>query len=234
MTVPQQSAELPPHDLDTEIKFEIVGCDTTAIRRWLQSVCTPDPVFPTGIVSSIYYDLPEYEFLREKINSDYLKTKVRLRWYDTGTELVARSFVEAKFRRGRRRSKVRVETPYTGRQLAGLALHEPVLREVPHLLRPLGVSLPSALHPVLLVRYTRDRFVDRGTGARISLDTNISAPSVNHELLPFPVPLPLPTNIIEVKGNLGGLPHVLRHLGGLGARKISFSKYRACYEHVRK
>ena len=78
-------------DLDREIKFTIDGRDVTAVRRWLQSVCRSDPAFPAGVVCTIYYDTLALHHLREKVNSDYLKTKLRLRWYEDQTESQARS-----------------------------------------------------------------------------------------------------------------------------------------------
>ena len=138
--------------------------------------------------------------LREKINSDYLKTKVRLRWYEGGGRPAERSFLEAKLRVGARRRKVRLETAFSGTWLTHTALHDQALRRIPQELRPLGVPVPSQLRPVLRIRYTRDRFVDPLAGVRISLDADISAPAVNRELLSVPNPLPLDTAVVEVKG----------------------------------
>jgi len=219
-------------DLDNELKFVIDGRQAAVVHRWLASVCRPDPVFPTGTVLTIYYDTPEFDFLREKVNSDYLKTKVRLRWYENPLDADARSFLEGKFRIGTRRTKVRAETPYAGAWLARTPLNDQALRQIPAALRASGILVPSSLRPVLLVRYTRRRFVDPISGTRISLDTSISVPRVNLEVLPVPNPLPLSVAIVEVKGPVTGLPAVLRHLHRMGGRRVSFSKYLACYAHV--
>ena len=219
-------------DADFELKFTIDGRDVTAVRRWLESVCRPDPHFPVGIVRSIYFDTPELHSLREKINSDYLKTKIRLRWYEVPGRPVGRSFLEAKFRIGSRRFKVRLETRYSGSWLAGTALRAQALRHIPQKLRPAGVPVPSELCPILLIRYTRHRFIDPAAGVRISLDADISVPAVNQELLPRAAPVPLHTAVVEVKGQARELPPVIRSLADLGGRKTSFSKYRACYDHA--
>ena len=215
-----------------ELKFTIDGRNITAVRRWLTSICQPDPLFPRGVVNSIYFDTPDLHHLREKINSDYLKTKVRLRWYEGGGRPAERSFLEAKLRVGARRRKVRLETAFSGTWLTRTALHDQALRRIPQELRPLGVPVPSQLRPVLRIRYTRDRFVDPLAGVRISLDAEISAPAVNRELLSVPNPLPLDTAVVEVKGQARELPTVIRSLTDLGGRKRSFCKYRACYEHT--
>lgn len=39
-----------------EIKFVLKNSSAHYIIQWLQTRCLPDPEFPAGIVSSIYYD----------------------------------------------------------------------------------------------------------------------------------------------------------------------------------
>ena len=175
-----------------ELKFTVDGRDMTAVSRWLRAVCQPDPVYAVGVVNSIYFDTPALAQLREKVNGDYLKTKVRLRWYDVPNRPAGSSYLEAKFRIGARRRKVRVATTHSPDRLRALALHDQVLRRIPHGLRSLGVPVPEGLRPVLVVRYTRYRFVDQVTGVRISLDADISVPAVNQELLPTAPPSRFP------------------------------------------
>ena len=219
-------------DTDYEVKFLVDGGDVTPVLRWLRTVCRLDPVFPEGIVSSIYYDTPALDSLREKVNSDYLKTKVRLRWYGYRGETSRASFLEVKYRIGGRRDKVRVTTPYAGAWFTTVPLHDPVLHQMPQLLQPYGVPHLSGLRPVLLVRYRRYRFIEPLTGARVSLDTDISAPRVNREILAAPHPLPLRTAVFELKSRLSDLPLPLHELTRMGARKSSFSKYCACHDHT--
>ena len=40
-----------------------------------------DGAYSSNIVSSLYYDTRDRRGLYEKLNSDFLKLKVRLRWY---------------------------------------------------------------------------------------------------------------------------------------------------------
>ncbi len=218
--------------LEYELKFGMEHRSVVALRRWLGAMCLPDPRFPIGTVCSIYYDTPGFHHLRENFNGDYLKSKVRLRWYLDHVGRSGRSFLEAKFRHGGRRDKIRLEVPYEGAWLAGIPLHTAALRSIPLRLRAKGVPTSAALRPVILVRYVRDRFVEPLTGVRISLDSEISAPAVNRDVIPTPNPQPLPTVIVEVKGAVNGLPEVLQPLLCLGARRRSFSKYAACYEHT--
>ena len=217
---------------DFELKYIIDGRSVEAVRRWLGCVCQPDPVHPQGVVSSIYFDTPALHYLSEKINSDYLKTKVRLRWYEVRGAAQQGSFLEAKLRIGTRRRKVRVATPYTGDFLRKAPLNGHTFRDVPAQLRSHGVIVPGALCPVILIRYTRYRFVDVANGLRINLDADISAPAVNRQILPVGNPRPLSTAVVEVKGGATDLPPILRPLAGLGARKAAFSKYLVCYDRA--
>jgi hypothetical protein len=64
--------------LETENKYVVNAHQTFTALRILECVCDPDPKFPFGIVSSVYYDSRNWDYLREKRDSDYSITKVRL------------------------------------------------------------------------------------------------------------------------------------------------------------
>jgi hypothetical protein len=66
----------------------------------------------------------------------------------------------------------------------------------------------------------------------VSLDAEIAAPAVNPRFLSTSDSTPLGLGILEVKGNADELPRVLWPLLQLGARKRSFSKFLAIYQHV--
>lgn len=218
--------------LGFEIKYPVDLWRVDIIRAWLTTVCRRDPQHPEGFVNSIYFDTPTLRYINEKINSDYFKTKVRLRWYEVPGHSSSSAFLEAKFRIGTRREKLRLPVPLDGLALSHLQLDHPTLRELPSRLRPLGVPVSPLLQPVLVVRYRRDRFVTPETGTRVSLDAQITVPKVNHGLLAAANPSPLQTAVVEIKGADPDLPPVLRHLVDFGGRKASFSKYLACYDHV--
>ena len=187
--------------VEHELKFTVPVSSTAAVLAWLRGACTPDPKFPCGRVSSIYYDTPDLRSLREKLNSDYLKTKVRL------------------------------ETELTGACVARMPLDDPRLAALPRRLWALGVMAP-AMRPVLTVQYDRYRFIDRASGTRVSLDLAISCPATSRRVTVAPNPRPLDVSVLEVKGPTSTLPVSLQPLTGLGARRASFSKYFACYQHV--
>ena len=69
------------NDPSFELKYVNSNTKSHILISWLEKSCIPDPEFPVGTVSSIYYDTWDKKYLGEKINSYYLKTKVRVRWY---------------------------------------------------------------------------------------------------------------------------------------------------------
>ena len=218
--------------LGFELKYAVDAAQADAIRSWLATVCRRDPAYPGGFVNSIYFDTPALQHIGEKVNSDYLKTKIRLRWYEIPGQSSSGSFLEAKFRIGTRREKIRVPIPTDGHPLSRLGLDDQSLRELPARLRPLGVPVSGLLQPLLVIRYRRDRFVSPMTPTRVSLDTDITVPKVNSGFLATANPTPLRTAVVEVKGAGSKLPRVLHHLFDIGGRKVAFSKYLACYDHA--
>ena len=229
------SSAAAPHTLDDseyELKFAVDARQVSAVRDWMRALCQPDGRYPTGAVNSIYFDTPVLQHLREKVNSDYLKTKVRVRWYDVPGGGSSASFLEAKFRIGPRRRKFRMALPCDSATLSSMPLDAAFLAAIPAALRALGVPVSSLLRPVLVIRYRRDRFVEPLSAVRVSLDTDIVVPAVNPSFIPVVNPLPLSIAVLEVKGQRSALPRKLRHIIDFGARKISFSKYLACYDHA--
>ena len=63
--------------------------------------------------------------------------------------------------------------------------------------------------------------------SRVSLDSDITAVSVNHRYLFARHFGPLPVAVLEVKGLVEALPGHLRPLMAMGLRKQSMSKYAA-------
>ena len=215
-----------------ESKFVAERWRAEPARRWLQVICRPDPAFPKGTVFTIYYDTPTLDCLREKQNSDYLKTKVRLRWYQLEGRVSESAFLEIKSRLGARREKFRLPLPHQDVWPTHGSLDAQFLQTVPRHLRAAGIGIAGDYRPVLLVRYQRHRFIEPLTGFRASLDTNICAPAVSRAWRLVSCPLPLPYCVFEFKGPRDHLPDTLRALTTFGFRKSSFSKYSACYDYT--
>jgi hypothetical protein len=223
-------AELPEH----ESKYVFARTRLAPLLGWIEHVCRPDGEYPVGVVSSIYYDTLEWDSRGEKINSDYLKTKVRLRWYEVENGAGNPAFAEVKYRIGSRRAKVRIPTSLTAGALHALPLEDRALLQVPRLLRTRGVPLSKPIFPAFVVRYTRRRYLEGTSGTRVCLDHSISAPRASRLMLPGANPAELDTGVFEVKGPSRELPRVLHRLVDLGCRLSSFSKYSACYQQLRR
>jgi hypothetical protein len=228
---------ITPHNPGNhETKFVFNNTNSHLIVEWLSCSCQPDPEFPAGIVSSIYYDTRDWQFLREKINSDYLKTKVRVRWYSdiNKNEPSEYSYIEVKQKVGAIRKKIRIKTDIPGRWLSQVDLHNEKLLQIPSYLRMKGVNIPMHIHPVFQISYKRWRFVELMTGTRLCVDCDISTPRVNELLVPNPSPFYLRQGVFELKGSIKVLPDVLHQLTDMGCRKESFSKYSNCYNLLKE
>ena len=227
------AARPAPSADERELKFTLPAGRVHLARRRLETVCRRDPEFPAAVVWTIYYDTPALSSLGEKINSDYLKRKIRVRWYSDLEERVSGpAFVEAKLRVGTRRSKVRALLPYPADEIARWDLQDPRLLTPPLLLREHGVLHQQSWQPTMLIRYRRDRFREPLTRSRVSLDADISASAANPRFVSAPDLSPLATAVLEVKGSGDELPAVLRPLLALGLHKRSFSKFLVVHAHM--
>jgi hypothetical protein len=218
---------------ERELKFTMPAARVHLARLRLETLCRRDPEFPAAIVWTIYFDTPALVSLGEKINSDYLKRKIRVRWYsDLDGRVSGPAFVEAKLRVGTRRSKVRARLPVPAEEIARWDLQDPRFLGFPLLLREGGVLGQDSWQPMMLIRYRRDRFVEPLTRSRVSLDADISAVVVNPRFVSAVDPSPLATAVLEVKGHGDDLPVALRPLLSLGMHKRSFSKFLMVYAHT--
>ena len=233
MTIPDELKDsLSPGIHET--KFVLHNGVAHKVVEWLRCRCWPDKEFAAGIVSSIYFDSREWRFLGEKVNSDYLKTKVRIRWYhDINTlEPFDASFMEVKYKIGETRRKVRIQTAYSGDRLARTSLEDLQMIALPDLLKKRDVFLGGPLFPVFQISYKRRRFVEPVSGLRLSIDYDIHVPKVNLRMVPRINPFNLQSAVFETKGSRADLPETLHQLTALGCIKQSFSKYSTCYRKV--
>ena len=227
-------APLAPPAAEHELKYTLPGVRAAAVLDWLRGRCRPDSRYPDGTVSSVYFDSRGMRLLNQKVNSDFEKMKVRLRWYTdpASGEPTGPAFAEVKRKLGARRFKLRLPLDVPVAELARLRLHGARYAHFLDTLRESGVWLPNDLFPVMQIVFRRRRFLESVSGARISIDSDIHAPRVNPQLLPRANPFPLAHAVVEVKGPHRQLPGVLRPLTSLGCRKESFSKYARCYQKI--
>jgi hypothetical protein len=239
MTPRPLPARFDPASSDTSVeqKYVFAGMYADLLHSWLTSHCDLDPEFPLGTISSLYYDTPTLQLYEEKRNSDYLKTKVRLRWYDAYDESwtdrtpdEVPCFLEIKAKVGSLRTKGRVPVTMPRQLLDDPFLQDPIV-ELPRRSGIEAPELPSALMPMLLIQYERARFVDPVTGGRIALDTRIRAIAAHPHYVPARFPIGLPVGVLEVKGAERDFPESLGPLSGY-VTKIAFSKYATCWEQI--
>lgn len=197
----------------------------------LNSLCQRDSEHPSDYINSIYYDTANMKLLDQKVDSEYHKNKVRLRWYgmpDESTDTVS-AYLEIKQKKGVQRFKVRkqFEVPTSflmpGREvmgeLTGFADH----------VSDLGFSPIGALFPMIVIRYHRHRFTEPESGARISLDSRIKYTRVNGIFFPETGPRTLRHSVLEVKSDTGEIPRGMMAIKNRINTRDSFSKYEECW-----
>lgn len=229
-----QQALMENHIGEHESKYVFPRYLAPKLDSWLRSRCLSDPDYPIGTISSIYYDTSNWSLLHEKLNSDFLKAKIRLRWYsniDNG-QVLPNNYLEIKFKVGSSRHKYRLATGLPSDWIATASLSSSTLIELPRLLQQQGFLIPGLLYPTIQIDYTRLRFVDPLSGARLSVDHSIRVTRCNPLMLARSRPQPLDVGVFELKEKSGRLPDWLHQLSAFGCRRTAFSKYSACWQQV--
>jgi hypothetical protein len=209
----------------------------------LRCRCHADEKYQTNQVNSVYFDTLNWACADEKAASDYLKTKVRVRWYSEVTPISAQPvadqavnagsvFLEIKRKTGSTRDKVRKQLPLGASQFIDRVQSAETAELIRSELNDVAPELGNLdLFPRILVQYQRRRFVDPLTGSRIAYDSNIRgraitrAPAERFSVL-------LPQSVLEVKGSEQDLPVNLRFLNAMHLKKAAFSKYYECYREL--
>lgn len=226
-----QDTEGPP--VAVERKFTASRHRLEAAICLLGRVADPDPDFARGTVHSIYFDTPRLAAYGEKLNGDFLKRKIRLRWYGEPTGGRLSVFLEFKDRLGggRRKRRLRMEWPsdlLAGPDLSGLALAEAVRAQA----GDFAAQIPPDFLPMLGLRYERRRYICRFTGARMCLDAAIQVTQRNAQHLPGSGWPALTEVVFEFK-DVGQVEVPwLGELAQAGFTSRSFSKYGECLRRV--
>jgi hypothetical protein len=224
--VPERALPASPAvPLVHEIKYVMPAASAGPAEAWLKATCRPERAYPPAWVCSVYFDSPGADLLEEKTNSDYLKTKVRVRWYEPlAGPAGGPAFLEIKQRAGTTREKRRLALSTPAADVAGWPLHDPRWLL---LVAPAAARIGGPLAPVLRMRYVRSRFFDSLSETRVALDRHLEVTAVHPALRPRPVPAGLPWAVVEWKGTSPELSSGLRGLTRFGAGRQSFSKYLA-------
>ena len=152
-----------------ELKYLIDNSQAFALKALLQPLCQPDRNGKDGSyeVLSLYYDTPNLQFHRDKIEGVFSRKKVRLRLYrnDLNKQWQDPTF-EIKCKKGVFTSKQR-------KQLADLTLSN--LHASNSLAQELSEH-PQILIPSALIFYKRQAFFCKGIeGLRLTFDSCFSA-----------------------------------------------------------
>jgi hypothetical protein len=209
-----------------EMKFTFDHGDVGAIRQVLQQRCRRIIHHePVSWVRSIYFDDENLSACRANLDGLGLRTKVRLRWYDSVMPQ-RKAFLEIKWRRNRTTGKHRVH------------LTSPVdLSELDYrsLRRSIRVSLPPRYaaafdkyrSPVSIVQYCREHFVTPDRQIRITMDYGLTfydqlcKTRINPR---FPVGMD-DFVVVEGKTAVGSEQQLRRLLSPLDRRASRCSKY---------
>ena len=215
-----------------EIKFVGPAHEAPFAAATLEAVCPPDDEFPTNVVHTVYFDSPDLASYEEKANGDYLKAKLRLRWYAQPGEptRVARgtwtAWLEIKLRQGSRGMKRRKRLELPGPSpLEGLDPEKlgAIVRE----------HLGSPRRPTCWLSYSRTRLRGPDGMTRLSIDRDLRVEWVASWLPTRPSGAGPRVFVVEVKGPIGVVPPGLSPLIVRHARKRAVSKYALCLEHAR-
>ncbi len=232
-TSPSGPRPIAVSTLEHELKFVVASAAAAPLVAWVESVCQRDAGYPPGTVHTVYYDTPQWSLLHEKINSDYLKAKVRVRWYaDRDGRVGEALFAEVKYRIGNRRYKLRARLDVGARDAAVRPLHDRQWVGWLDPLRALAPALPMSLTPVLGLSYVRHRFADPARAARVTIDERIAVDRVNRSRFHGMTAGAVAGAVFEYKGREPELPAALAPVIRFGARRGPLSKYLACYQHV--
>lgn len=195
----------------------------------MQLALKPHAQFPRSVICSVYFDTPDLRYLEEKRQSDFQKTKHRIRWYaaEDGRALPGAAWLETKQKFGNTRRKSRRKLPWSGEEAAQLPLTDRRWRQwAEQFSSPEMPGVAGDLVPVLEVRYYRRRAEHPlYPGASFCFDSQIHCarahPGVGvGRLLPR-----LMEGVFEQKSESAELLPPARPLPRFGAQRSSFSKY---------
>jgi VTC domain len=212
-------ASVPRH----EIKFIGPARAEPFASASLEALCAPDGQFPENVVHSVYFDSVDLASYAEKANGDYLKNKLRLRWYaepgergpKTGHEWTA--WLEVKTRK-----LLRLPGPSPREGLDPEALGA-VVQE----------HLGSARRPTCWLSYSRTRLWGPDGVTRLSIDRDLRVEWVARWIPSHWFGATPPVFVVEVKGDTAAVHPALSTLIMRHARKRALSKYALCLDYAR-
>ncbi len=219
-----------------ELKFPVSAGQSAVLQKLVQGLAVPDRNGFNGCyeIFSQYYDSHDYRFFRDKINGEYIKTKLRLRLYrDEKRREWHSPGLEVKQRRGSLVTKFRLDLESgqgkdcfgeSSPDIRGLILsncHDSCIRDA---------IANVQLIPVVSLHYKRAAWQFCGIdGMRLTFDTRVSSLPAGRLPLDSLPELPAcsisPGGIFEIKSYVLPPQTIIEKLVQLGIRQQSFSKY---------
>ncbi len=214
-----------------ELKYTFPNHSRATLESWLAVNCKKDPSYPESRVHSIYLETNLAESYQEKVNSDFFKTKYRVRWYEDkfgqpysgGPDVPV--FLENKMKIGSKRLKNRWMTEAPFASLKSQNLNAVFHQQWYKLFCENKKEAVPNLAPFIEISYTRKRYIDSITKTRLSLDYDIRVTRTNPTLLPPPSNIALEIGVFEAKSNSNCPPQSLAYLTNNLVKKANFSKY---------
>lgn len=211
-----------------EEKYLLSAAQYQAIMAGLRGRMQPD-LFGRSMVSSIYYDTPDYRLIRTSLDKPDYKEKLRVRAYGNPSS-ESKAFVELKKKVDGIVYKRRVEMPLSQANLLlsgkKTELDTQITREIQYFVR---FYQPQ---PSVFLSYRRVAYTGAESGLRITFDDDIrfrtSALRLNAGIWGQELLAPGMT-LMEIKAP-GAMPRWLCELLNHNrVYPVSFSKYGVCY-----
>jgi SPX domain protein involved in polyphosphate accumulation len=223
--------------MEYEVKYVFWPSNRDYIKKQLDVLCKQDAEFAGNVVHSLYFDTLGWDFAMDKASSDYLKTKIRVRWYTSfdGTKGRSVRVLEVKNKIGSKRKKLRMEL---GDEFSELDHSGPTVAQTMRLNRLLQEVSPEQLKfnlvPALYVTYRRHRFYEPFSDSRISLDTSIKCKGLANVYSNLSGrQFNLDKSVLEVKGAERNMPTILQNPLAGYVKKDAFSKYYESFQLIK-
>ena len=129
--------------------------------------------FYPRMINNIYFDTPGFDFFYDNVNGNYIRKKIRIRWYDETFAHQKKLTLEYKLKNGLLGDKISYPLAdiYTGE---GFEI-EQMRNEIDANQLPIQVKNEALVnYPTLLNRYIREYFISDDNKCRITLDKNLS------------------------------------------------------------
>lgn len=259
VTVASRVTNAPRLSERVEQKFFVLPQREGLAFALLRRTCRADCDYPVGQVNSLYFDTPDLDQHQRSDSGEYVKDKVRIRWYGeehdphhadrekqgdgrvergacgpvatSGSGLV-RVWVELKSRRGFASTKQRLVLEVAVSSLAHRVLSRGIVppSALAKTMASFGFFTYAPLRPVVAISYWRHRFVEPETGFRISIDSHIRSSMVMPGIGRGERGLELPGAVVEIKGPRFQVPPSLREIAKIGSSWTRYSKYSSSLE----